>query len=126
MFKPGTDENDVQMSDVLCDFCERVWTEDVPLIEGHRGRTICGRCLSVGYAALVHDAAPTITGGYTCSLCRESDDDRAAMNRAGEPGWHSPLHEEIAACRRCVKQAAVTLERDDAFDWSRPAAAAEA
>ena len=32
MRKPGTDADDVQMSDVLCDFCRRPWTMDVPMI----------------------------------------------------------------------------------------------
>ena len=32
MRKPGTDPENVQMTDVLCDFCRRQWTEDVAMI----------------------------------------------------------------------------------------------
>ena len=52
MRRPGTDENDVKMSDVLCDFCHRAWTEDVPMIEGHRGSCICARCLTVASSSI--------------------------------------------------------------------------
>ena len=46
MRKPGTNENNVEMTDVLCDFCQREWSEDIPMVEGHQGSCVCGNCLS--------------------------------------------------------------------------------
>ena len=33
MRKPGTDNDNVQMSDVLCDFCRAEWTDDLQMVE---------------------------------------------------------------------------------------------
>ena len=128
VFKPGTDESNVQMSDILCDFCHREWTEEIPFIEGHRGRMICGNCLALGYREVIvagkHTGPGTDSGTgfapYTCALCRESDDDRAAMDRAGEIGWRSPLHEDAAVCARCLRQAAGKLHKDPDSEWRKP------
>jgi hypothetical protein len=124
MYRPGVDENDVQMSDVLCDFCRRQWTEAMPFIEGHRGAMICGNCLSLAYDQVVNAGETTASSDYCCTMCRENDADRAALNRAGEPGWRSPMHEDAAVCRRCIKLAAGALEKDPDFDWQRPARSA--
>ena len=97
MYKPGTDESNVQMSDVLCDFCHHEWLEDLPIIEGHRGAMICGKCLSVAYAEVVRASSPALTDGYTCRMCREGDEDRAALDRAGEAAWPSPLDADYLA-----------------------------
>ena len=35
MQRPGTDPENVEMSDILCDFCLRAWTKDRPMVEGH-------------------------------------------------------------------------------------------
>jgi hypothetical protein len=121
MFRPGTDETNVQMSDVLCDFCHRPWTEDVALIEGHRGCMICGHCLAVGYAELVVRGAPG-PAEYACTMCREDDRDRAALDRAGEPGWASPAHPESVICSRCARQASEALAKDPDHDWTLPSA----
>ena len=121
MFRPGTDENNVQMSDVLCDFCHREWTEDMPFIEGHRGRTICGNCLSLGYAETVNGRAATAPAGYTCLMCREDEEDRAELDRAGERGWQSPMH-DAAICLRCLKRAAGALHNDPDHAWRKPPA----
>jgi hypothetical protein len=121
MHRPGTNEDNVQMSDVLCDFCHRPWTQDVPMIEGHRGSVICGNCLSVACAALARDDDGDAGAGHTCSMCLESEKDRAALGRPGDPGWRSPMHPEAAICRRCADQAAGALERDPDFDWTKPA-----
>ncbi len=119
MRKPGTDETNVQMSDVLCDFCRRTWTMDEPMIEGHQGACICGKCLLVAYTELVVNKSVPATD-YTCPLCREDAKDRAAMDRADEPGWRSPLHEDSVVCRRCVKRAAGVLHKDPEWDWRKP------
>ena len=121
MHRPGTDASNVQMSDVLCDFCHRPWTEEVPFIEGHRGAVICARCLEVAFVELeAGDGPNVVTGGYTCRLSREDDRDREALRRAGEPGWRSPVDPEAVACRKVVRMAAATLQKDPDFDWRKP------
>jgi hypothetical protein len=120
MRKPGTDENNVQMSDVLCDFCGAEWTEQRPMIEGHRGSCICGQCLTIAYTDVVlngHNAGDD----FKCTLCLESSQDRAAMNRA-EPGWRSPMQPDAAVCRRCIRQAAGALTKDKESGWKKPTA----
>ena len=125
MLKPGTDESNVQMNDVLCDYCHREWSAEVPFIEGHRGAVICGRCLSMAYFELDHNGPNVVSEGYFCRMSRESDDDRAALNRTGEPGWRSPIDPEAAISRMCVRLAAGALEKDPDFDWTRPDGASD-
>ena len=120
MRKPVIDENNVQMSDVLCDFCTRVWTEDIAMIEGHQGSCICGNCLSLSYADLVLNENDTSPDDWECPMCLEKNADRSAQNRAGEPGWQSPIREEAVACRRCIKLAAGTLHKSPDFAWTKP------
>lgn len=122
MRKPGTDENNVQMSDVLCDFCQREWTEEVAMIEGHQGSCICGNCLTMAYRAVVVEGQPDAApADYFCVMCLERGDDRRAMERGGEPGWQSPVREEACVCRRCIKLAAGALHKDKDFAWRKPA-----
>lgn len=119
MRKPGTDENNVQMSDVLCDFCRREWTEDLPMVEGHKGNCICGRCLSVAYQDVMSPGA-TASSDFFCTMCLEGAKDRHALGRGSEPGWRSPAYPDAAICRRCVKQAAGVLVKDGESGWRRP------
>lgn len=119
MFRDGTDPANVSMDDVLCDFCRRAWTAEQPFIEGHRGTHICGRCLAVAWAEL-ESGGPDVVTSYHCRMSRESDEDRAAQNRADEPGWRSPIDPEAAISRMCVRMAGVALERDPDHDWRRP------
>ncbi|MHC4709973.1 MAG: hypothetical protein ACYTA3_06025 [Planctomycetota bacterium] len=93
MRKPGTDESNVQMSDVLCDFCHREWTEDVPMIEGHQGSCLCGRCLTVAYTEVVVNGHDTAPASYT---------------------------EDAVICRRCIELAARSLEKDRDSGWKKP------
>ncbi len=120
MRKAGTDESNVQMSDVICDFCHREWTDDVAMVEGHQGSCICGNCLTLAYTAVVMHNSDDLTGDYSCVLCLEGDDDRAALGREGEPGWRSPIHEDAAVCRRCIKQAAGALHKSRDYPWAKP------
>lgn len=114
MRREGTDENNVRMSDVLCDFCRTPWSDDLPVIEGHRGSVICGRCLSVGYAEVVVRGSATAPTGYACTMCLEQRGDRA---------WASPAFPAVI-CERCLRLAADTLERDRDWSWRRPGAGA--
>ena len=120
MYRDGTDENNVQMEDVLCDFCHRVWTKDEPFIEGHRGSMICGKCLSVAFAQLMTDGPDIEHGPYECRMSREGEDDRAALRRAGEPGWRSPVDPDAVVSRKVVRMAAAVLQKDPDWDWSKP------
>lgn len=111
MRKPGTDPLNVQMTDVLCDFCHREWSEEVPMVEGHQGAVMCGRCLTVAYRQLALLGEAGAPDGYRCVLCLEHRDD---------PGWQSPAYPDAVACRRCVKQAAGVLHKDPDYDWRKP------
>ena len=111
MRRPGSDENDLQMRDFLCDYCGREWTELVPMVEGHRGSCICGNCVGAAYAALEIEGAGSATPPFECALCLE---------RRTEPGWASPVREGVCACRRCVKQSAGVLSQDKESGWKRP------
>ncbi len=111
MRKADTNEDNVQMSDVLCDFCHSEWTDELAMVEGHRGSAICGKCLAVAYADVVLGGANTAPEGYTCTMCLEVRED---------DGWGSPVYEESAVCRRCLKQAGAILHKDDVYVWEKP------
>ncbi|MCA9291493.1 MAG: hypothetical protein KDA25_10215 [Phycisphaerales bacterium] len=120
MRKPGTDEQNVQMSDVLCDFCHREWREDVPMVEGHHGSCICGNCLSLAFRSVMLDKVNDAPAEWQCPLCLEASADRAELGRADEPGWPSPLDPEVVVCRRCIKQASGALHKSSDYDWRKP------
>ena len=120
MRKPGTDENNVQMTDVLCDFCHTEWVEDQPMIEGHQGSCICGKCLKVAYAEVVVNNLSNAPEQFTCPMCLERTADRKALERGDELGWQSPLYPEVVICRRCIKLAAGSLHKDPDFAWTKP------
>ena len=113
MYREGADPNDMSMQDVLCDFCGSAWTEQTPMVEGHRGSCICGGCLSVAFAELVRlKQGVPLPDGEVCALCLSADKER--------PHWNSPVRDGAVVCSRCVKQAAGVLHKDDAWDWSKP------
>ena len=120
MRKPGTDPDNVQMADVLCDFCQRQWTEDVPMLEGHHGSCICGNCLSVAYADVVLNETNTAPAEFLCPMCLETTEDRASSERATEPGWCSPMRGEAVICSRCIELAAAALTKDKDHHWTKP------
>lgn len=106
----------------VCDFCRNHWAEDRPMIEGHRGSLVCGRCLSVGLVAVRTGsgaAEPALAAGLTCTMCLEQ---RGRPDRSGGPEalWCSPLHPEAVLCRRCAEQAAEALLSDPESGWSEP------
>ncbi len=120
MRKPGIDENDVQMTDVLCDFCHREWTDREPMIEGHHGSCICGKCLTVACTEVLGSGNSTAPAQYKCPICLETSPDRKALGRADELAWRSPLHEDAVICKRCIELAVRTLHKDKAWDWTAP------
>ena len=120
MYREGIDQRNVEMSDVLCDFCHREWTDDLPMVEGHRGSCICGPCLRTAYAGVVNTRTTMAPESFTCTLCKESDDDRVAEKRASNDGWQSPAYEEAVICKRCIKQASGVLHKDPDWDWRKP------
>ena len=110
MRREGCDPNDVRMSDVLCDFCGREWSDALPMVEGHQGSCICGDCLAESYRALVL-AEATPAPGAKCVLCLEHRD---------EPTWSRAGHGDPRACRRCVRQSAAVLQKDADLGWRKP------
>jgi hypothetical protein len=101
-----------------CDFCRSAWDEDLAMVEGHRGSIICGRCLSVAYAELVHlKSGRPCQPGEACVLCLEDGRD--------DPHWESPTRDGVLACRRCVKQSAGVLHKDKDIAWTKPPDPAE-
>jgi len=113
MHREGADPQNIEMADVLCDFCRQPWAEKRPMVEGHLGACICGNCLSVAYAACVlHGQHEPLEDREICRLCREHDPDRAH--------WRSPLMGDAVVCARCLKQAAGALHKDSDNDWRKP------
>lgn len=111
MLRPGADESSLRMEDFLCNFCRRPWTEDLPMVEGHRGNLVCGRCLTVAYVELVLGGASAPSEPLPCVMCLEQRTD---------PSWRSPADEEQCICVRCVRQAAGALSKDKESGWVRP------
>ncbi|MCH8823616.1 MAG: hypothetical protein IH984_08930 [Planctomycetes bacterium] len=120
MRKPNTDESNVQMSDVLCDFCHRQWTEEIAMLEGHQGSCICGRCLTLAYTDIILNEIDAAPQQFACPMCLETSDDRASLDRADEPAWQSPLYEEAVICKRCIDLAATALNKDKDNNWKKP------
>ncbi|TVQ61971.1 MAG: hypothetical protein EA378_05765 [Phycisphaerales bacterium] len=114
MQREGVDPESMSPDDFLCDFCARPWAEDRPMVEGHRGSIVCGRCLTVAYAELVLSKLDASRpDGTTCVLCLEE---------RTEAMWESPVREGVFACRRCVKQSAGVLVKDAESGWKKPTA----
>lgn len=125
MRNPDADPDNLAMTDFWCDYCRRPWSEDIAMIEGHQGAIICGRCLTLAYAALaVHDA-PDIPAAANPSGAPRSGDTsrpkcRMCLEHRTDALWRSPVDDEALVCLRCVKQGATALEKDPDFDWKRP------
>lgn len=110
MHRPGTNPDDVQLEDILCDFCGvAAWSQGRPCVEGHHGSIICGSCLSVAWVELVNLGGGT-EGPAQCALC--------LVERDG-PVW-TGARGEAFACRRCVKQSAGVLHKSTDWDWRKP------
>lgn len=111
MHRPGSDPEFMTEQDFLCDFCERCYAPDRPMVEGHRGSLICGPCLASAFAVLWNlGKGEEVPEETVCTLC---------LSHNGDPIWRSPLREALV-CKRCAKQSAVMLERDPESGWERP------
>ncbi|MBX9737306.1 MAG: hypothetical protein K2X32_10315 [Phycisphaerales bacterium] len=108
-----------------CDFCLQSWSEDRPMIEGHKGSLVCCKCLTAAYADVVY-AGQGVMGvagplkemmgqGPGCTMCLE---------RRAELYWQSPVVDDALICRRCLRQAVTALESDPDFGYTRPPAPA--
>lgn len=111
MRREDTDPNNVQPTDVLCDFCGTEWGDDTPIVEGHQGSCVCGKCLSVAWRALVGEKMNDAPDGGSCTMCLEERSD---------PLFRSPIREEALICRRCVRLAARALDIDPDHAWTKP------
>lgn len=111
MRRSETNPENVQMSDVLCDFCHREWSDEIPMVEGHQGSCICGKCLDVAWSAVVVNELDDSIDGWKCTMCLEERSD---------PCYRSPAHDEAFICRRCIRLSAQVLRKDDNKDWDAP------
>lgn len=111
MQRPDTDPENVQPSDIVCDFCESPWSDETPLVEGHQGSCICGKCLSVAWRAVISNKMDDAPDSWTCTMCLEERKD---------PAFRSPIRSEAIICRRCIRLAGRALDTDPDYDWSKP------
>lgn len=113
MQREGINENNASPEDFLCDFCMNHWTEQSPMVEGHRGSLICAKCLTDAYREIVYkESGVPLAEGTTCRLCLSPTDD---------PTWGKAECPEARACRKCIRQSTAVLEKDKEFGWKRPA-----
>lgn len=111
MRKPDTNPDNVKESDILCDFCHREWIDSIPMIEGHHGSCICGKCLDVAWSAVVSSNLDDSIEDWKCTMCLEHRTD---------PCYRSPAYEEAFICRRCIRLTAQVLRKDDPESWDAP------
>lgn len=96
----------------LCDFCRTPWDGAGPMVEGHRGSLICGKCLRIAFTELVLAAAGE-PSPEPCTMCLEVRSDRT---------WTSPVHDSARICRRCANQSGRILAKDKDMGWPLPTA----
>jgi hypothetical protein len=115
MHRKGSDPENMQPEDFLCDFCHNHWSETRPMIEGHQGSLICRQCINAAFTAVVLAEAgiDSAFASTTCNVCLEQ--------RGGtDPYWQSPLIDTACICQRCLMQAVETLEEDPEYNFVRP------
>ena len=111
MRREGTDENNLAPEDFLCDFCGNHWADDRPMVEGHRGSLICGKCLSVAYAVVINNnAGELVPEVVTCALCLQHQE---------TPHWKGAL-DNAYVCTKCIRQSAAILQKDKETGWKKP------
>jgi hypothetical protein len=111
MRREGTDEENLQPEDFLCDFCGNHWTDHRPMVEGHRGALICGPCLSIAWTMVIrNNAGELVPEVVTCVLCLQHQD---------TPHWKG-FRENTWACTKCIRQSAAILQKDPESGWKKP------
>jgi len=136
--RPGSNPLDMQMSDFLCDFCMKSWSESTPFVEGHHGSCICGDCLRAAAKTRgatmpsehsdersfnASEAGPARPGASAMSKPASAADmavERSCtmcLEARAEHGWQS---EKRAAwiCDRCIDQASRVLSKHRSAGWS--------
>jgi hypothetical protein len=109
MHREGFDPENVQVEDLLCDFCEKTaWAQNIPCVEGHHGSLICGDCLTAAWIELVDTGGGQPIG--TCCLCLQKSDDSGYVG----------CREQGRACRVCVKRSAGVLHKSSDWAWRKP------
>ncbi|MCB9845477.1 MAG: hypothetical protein H6811_05790 [Phycisphaeraceae bacterium] len=108
MHDPSAEGNDY----FRCDFCGSGWSEQRPMVEGHRGSLICAPCLRLAYASvMLRGEGIGPRAGIGCVLCLRTVDG---------PHWVGPHDESVVACRECIERSARVLEKDAESGWTRP------
>jgi transcription elongation factor Elf1 len=114
MHRIGADPQDMLPTDFLCDFCGAHYSDDRPMVEGHRGSLICSRCLAKAHTQVIeHNAGITVPEHIACALC--------LMNKSGDY-YQSPIRATATpdgaaidptpgacACRWCIERSAKLL-----------------
>ncbi|MFO0857615.1 MAG: hypothetical protein U0640_09705 [Phycisphaerales bacterium] len=131
MHRPGCDPESMTEEDFLCDFCGCTWTSANPMVEGHKGSLICGRCLTAACkAVLVQNAGVVVPQHIGCAMC--------LLNKTGDY-WQSPVRASVVEgengakgevdieptpgsviCRWCIERSAAILSKDTESGWKRP------
>jgi hypothetical protein len=122
------DPDNASMADFICDFCLRIWADDRPMVEGHKGSLICSACLTLAYDELWNRPAGA-SATRACALCLEKRNENCWTPKPWPPtgkdtvqGLAIDATTPPIACKRCVKQSVVMLERDPDYGWRRPTA----
>ena len=107
-------DNDAEGNEFFkCDFCHSPWSEERPMVEGHKGSLICGACLRVAYTEVVLGGGGVgPRDGVGCTLCLQTNDTLH---------WQSPIDDCAVVCRSCIESSARTFEKDPGTRWQTPA-----
>ena len=96
------------------------------MVEGHKGRLICGACLSRAYAQVcVREAGIVAPSHAACALCLMSksgdywQSESLVLEEAGEVRV-DPLSPGALACRWCIDRSAQMLAKDAESGWKLP------
>jgi hypothetical protein len=108
--KDGINEDAAQMSDFLCDYCGSEWTEDLAMVEGHKGSIICGVCLREAYRRVMVLDENNADEGYSCALC---------LLTKSEKAWRSSAT-GATICTWCINRSAKMLDKDPDTGWKKP------
>lgn len=115
MHREGADPEQMGPEDFICDFCEHTWSEDRPMVEGHRGSLICAKCLTIAHSTvIIQKAGETPGDDDTCTMC--------LMHKHDAMHWRSPVNPDAMICEECILRAGLMFEKDPETEWSPPTA----